>query len=297
MSVSVHSHATRRLGAVQPIIVPGLGPRVRQGAVAARMPSDCIPVRVRRGQRLFGEGDDLHSLYRVHAGEFKLVRVEEDGFEQVLDFVGPGEWLGLDGLHAGHFRVSAVALEDSLALAVPPELPVGPSGAASNFEARVRASWATQFDRLVDLSWLLSAVGAERRTARFLVLLSRRMARRGLSPTRLMLRMRRRDIASHIGLSHESVSRAFTMLAKLGLIHVQGRQVEIVEPAALDRFARINRGDAESPRGARGTRCGGARHGGAQGVDLHDDTPHGADVRLRTCDGAARSRSRMIDMP
>lgn len=216
-------------------------------------PIEAIPVRVRRGQALFREGDALGSLYRVHAGEFKLVRVEEDGFEQVLDFVGPDEMLGLDGLQSGCFRASAIALEDSLVFAAPLDAVRSAGGAFGRLEGRLRATWAAQFDRLVDATWLMSAVGAERRTARFLVLISRRMAQRGLSPTRFVLRMRRRDIASYLGLSHESISRSFSLLAREGLLRVDGRQVEILDAAGLQALARVNRGgvDAARPRIAR----------------------------------------------
>lgn len=212
-----------------------------------RAPVERIPVRVRRGHALFREGDGLDCLYRVHAGEFKLLRVEEDGFEQVLDFVGPDEVLGLDGLHSGHFRASAIALEDSLVIAIPLGSLPGPGSTLAGLERRIQATWAAQFDRLVDASWLMAAVGAERRTARFLVLVSRRMARRGMSSTRFVLRMRRRDIASYLGLSHESISRSFTMLARAGLLQVEGRQVEILDLDCLQRLAQVNRGCTDAP--------------------------------------------------
>jgi CRP/FNR family transcriptional regulator len=226
-----------------------------RNALPDRASVERIPVRVRRGHALFREGDRLDCLYRVHAGEFKLLRIEEDGFEQVLDFVGTDEVLGLDGLHGGRFRASAVALEDSLVIALPVGSLTGPGSTLAGLEGRIRATFQAQSDRLVDVSWLMAAVGAERRTARFLVLMSRRMARRGLSPTRFVLRMRRRDIASYLGLSHESISRSFTMLARADLLRVDGRQVEILDPAGLQRLARVNRGGADAPHHETGRRA------------------------------------------
>ena len=89
---------------------------------------------------------------------------------------------------------------------------------------------------------MMAAVAAEVRLARFLVWLSGRMAERGQSPHRLRLRMSRRDIASLLGVAHETVSRSFTALAELGLLRVDNREVEILDAAGLRRCTRSTRG-------------------------------------------------------
>ena len=93
----------------------------------------------------------------------------------------------------------------------------------------------------------MAAVGADRRTARFLVHMSRRMAGRGYSTLRLRLRMSRRDIAAHLGLAHESISRALTSLADAGLLAVRCRDIEILDLPALEAFALSTRGHSEGP--------------------------------------------------
>jgi CRP/FNR family transcriptional regulator len=93
-----------------------------------------------------------------------------------------------------------------------------------------------------DLAWLTGAVGSDRRTARFLLLMARRMAERGMSARRLHLPMRRRDIASYLGLAHESISRSLTALAAAGFLNVLGREVEIVDVDGLRQLASNTRG-------------------------------------------------------
>ena len=67
----------------------------------------------------------------------------------------------------------------------------------------------------------LRAVAADARLARFLVQLSARMAECGQSPRRLLLRMNRRDIANHLGLAHETISRSL----RLGPTSYEGSQL------------------------------------------------------------------------
>ena len=59
---------------------------------------------------------------------------------------------------------------------------------------------------------------------------------------RLRLRMTRRDIASCLGVAHETVSRALTGLAQGGCIAVSHRDIEIVDAEGLHRMQRVTRG-------------------------------------------------------
>ena len=54
--------------------------------------------------------------------------------------------------------------------------------------------------------------------------------------------MTRRDIASHLGVAHETVSRSFTALADWGYIRVLNRDVEVLDPDGLRAFSLITRG-------------------------------------------------------
>jgi CRP/FNR family transcriptional regulator, anaerobic regulatory protein len=89
---------------------------------------------------------------------------------------------------------------------------------------------------------MMAAVAAETRLARFLMWMSGCMAERGQSPRRLYLRMSRRDIASLLGVAHETVSRSFTALAEWGYLRVVNREVEILDAAGLRNCTRNTRG-------------------------------------------------------
>jgi CRP/FNR family transcriptional regulator, anaerobic regulatory protein len=84
---------------------------------------------------------------------------------------------------------------------------------------------------------MMAAVAAEVRLARFLLQLSRRMAECGQSSRRFHLRMSRRDIASYLGVAHETVSRSFGSLSRWGWLRVDNREVEILDLPGLKQFA------------------------------------------------------------
>jgi len=203
--------------------------------------------RVARGTALVIEGAPARCVYVVQAGDFKCVKTAEDGYELVLDFAGRGDLLGFDALATGRHASGAVALEDAAVFAIPlPELEALrlQSRAA---DAALLATVSRQLARLGEAAWSMAAVGADVRVARFLVQLSARMLERGQSPRVLRLRMGRRDIASHLGLAHESISRSFSALVDAGYLRVDNRDVEILDAVRLQQHACCTRGVADEP--------------------------------------------------
>lgn len=51
-------------------------------------------MRVRKGQRVFSRGDDPGGVFIILTGTFRIAGTTRDGREAILDFFGPGAWLG-----------------------------------------------------------------------------------------------------------------------------------------------------------------------------------------------------------
>jgi CRP/FNR family transcriptional regulator, anaerobic regulatory protein len=113
---------------------------------------------------------------------------------------------------------------------------------AGVLDAALQVLVARQIAHAGDTAEVMAAVSAEVRLARFLLRLSARMAARGQSQRRLLLRMNRRDIANHLGLAHETISRSLRMLVDEGCLHVHNRDVEILDLDRLKQCARSTRG-------------------------------------------------------
>jgi CRP/FNR family transcriptional regulator len=201
--------------------------------------------RVARGATLVHEGAAASMLYVVQSGSFKCVQTAEDGYEHVLGFAWRRDVIGYDGLSDAHYAFAAVALEDSRVVALPLAGLAALRQRAPAFDAALQAIVARQLTHAGEIARVMAAVAADARLARFLVQLSSSMAERGQSPRRLLLRMNRRDIANHLGLAHETISRSLRLMADAGWLRVQNREIEILDPIALRRCARSTRGPVD----------------------------------------------------
>jgi CRP/FNR family transcriptional regulator, anaerobic regulatory protein len=198
--------------------------------------------RVARGAMLMHEGAQAHNLFVVQSGSFKCVKTAEDGYEHVLGFMWRGDVIGYDGLAENHYAFAAVALEDSRVVALPVARLAELRRREPALDAALQCAVSRQVAHAGEIAELMAAVAADVRLARFLVQLSARMAARGQSPRRILLCMNRRDIASHIGVAHETISRSLRLLSEAGLLRVNQRDIEILDLAGLRRCARVTRG-------------------------------------------------------
>ena len=206
--------------------------------------TDSQPVALRQvsaGAALFHEGAAAESVWFVHVGSFKLFTTAEDGYQQVVDFAERGEVLGFDALCSGRHPSAAQALEDAwvYGVRVPDLLAWCHDVPALGHALHIASS--RQLAKRCELADVVAAVAAEVRLARFLVHMARQMQSLGRSPRRFVLRMTRRDLASQLGVAHETVSRSFTALAQWGCVRVDAREVEILDFNRLRVFSRCTR--------------------------------------------------------
>lgn len=197
--------------------------------------------RIRSGENLVHEGAPADAVFFIRSGTFKVFRTDEDGYEQVLAFAARGEVLGFDALCMTSHPSAMQALEDSTVYVVPRRDLDQLSHALPLFAEVLQNAGSLMLARSRELVDILAAVASDVRLARFLIQLSRRMASSGQSPRRFLLRMGRREIASLLGVAHETVSRCFTGLAAMGLLHVDDREVEILNMEELKAFSRSTR--------------------------------------------------------
>jgi CRP/FNR family transcriptional regulator len=189
----------------------------------------------REGEHIFREGDPFNAIAAVRGGTVKTYVTDTEGREQVQGFFLPGEVIGLNAISQSRYPCNAVAL-DSVVLC--------------RFSFPNIAALATrmpglqqQLFRLLSLdigkaSLLAGNFTADERMAAFLVSLSRRYAARGFSATRFRLSMTRTDMANYLRLASETVSRVLTRFQDDGLISVERRDLELLQPQRLVDLAR-----------------------------------------------------------
>lgn len=193
--------------------------------------------RMRRGTYLHRAGMPASALYVVRFGCLKSSIPGDSGEELVLDFPMRGDLIGADALAGQPCATDVLALEDSEVLVLP----------LADFEAACARTPSLRHDLYRHFGaalrkerehlMRLGGMRAAQRVARFLFELSTRFASFGHSSRAFNLRMSRAEIGSYLGLTLESVSRLLSRMHDDGLIKVNLRHVELVDPDALRAIA------------------------------------------------------------
>jgi CRP/FNR family transcriptional regulator len=189
--------------------------------------------QTRDGEPLIRAGDAFHSLYIVRAGCFKTVHTDFSGSEQVLGFLMSGELMGADGIDTGYYNSSAISIDIGEVVVVPFAILARLADECPALEASLYRVMSHELVRVQNMVWTLGTLGAESRVAAFLLSWSAKLGALGYSCRAFNLRMTRQEIGSYLGLSMETVSRAFSALHNADIIHVSQRSIEIVDVDAL----------------------------------------------------------------
>ena len=180
-----------------------------------------------RGDHLFRCGDRFRSLHVVKTGSVKTYTPSEDGGEQVLGFHLPGEIIGLDAIERETHNCSAKVLETSAICELPFSRLEELSSTIPTLQHQMYRLLSKEIGQDTEMLMLLGKKNAEERLATFLLSLSYRFKKRGLSPTDFYLSMSRHEIGNYLGLAVETVSRLFTRFQDEGLLKVERKHVQL----------------------------------------------------------------------
>lgn len=187
-----------------------------------------------RGDYLFRSGERFRSLYVVKTGSVKSYAPSEEGGEQVLGFHLPGEIIGLDAIEKEVHACSAKVLETSAICEVPFSRLEELSSRIPSLQHQMYRLLSKEIAQDTEMLLVLGKKSAEERLAAFLLSMSQRLRKRGLSPTDFYLSMSRHEIGNYLGLAVETVSRLFTRFQDEGLLKVDRKHVELLDLRALE---------------------------------------------------------------
>jgi len=192
---------------------------------------------IRKGELLFSAGDEFESVYAIRSGSLKSYTISEDGIEQVTGFHLPGEIVGLDAINGGSHPSFAKALETSSICAIPFEKLEVLSRQLPALQQQLFKVMSQEIREDQELMMLLNKKAADERLAAFLINLSQRFGRRGLSSSRFRLTMTRSDIGNYLGLAVETVSRLLTKFQQKEYIAVEDKEIEVANIQELSNLA------------------------------------------------------------
>lgn len=193
-------------------------------------------LRAGRDDVLFNEGDVARSCYRIVSGAVRLVKILADGRRYVVDFLLAGDVIGLDGGSNYEFTAEAIVETELLRYARPrleAEFDENPQAGRQLLDLMMRRLAAAQSQML-----LLGRMSAMERVATFLLNLERRLGQRPATGRTIHLDMTRTDIADHLGLTIETVSRMLNQIKRRGIIALpHPQEIRVLRPNALEHLA------------------------------------------------------------
>jgi CRP/FNR family nitrogen fixation transcriptional regulator len=164
-----------------------------------------------RNEEIYGQDEPADFVYRVLSGTVRTCRQLADGRRQVEAFHFAGDVFGFEGGDVHYSSAEAVVdCEVVLVRRTAVELAARRDGDAA------RALWrlaTADLERSRRLTLTLARKGATERVVSFLIAMAERAGSAALDLT-----MSRSDLADHLGLTIETVSRTFTQLERSGLI-------------------------------------------------------------------------------
>ncbi|MDX1513437.1 MAG: cyclic nucleotide-binding domain-containing protein [Gammaproteobacteria bacterium] len=192
---------------------------------------------IRRGTHVFRMGDPFDTLYSVRSGAVKTYRLTASGEQQVTGFYLPGDVFGLDSVERDTYASNAVALDTTCICAFGYDRLKSLCRNSAEVNGRLTRRLGHRIRDGERTLMVLGHKSADERLAWFLVELSKKQARLGLSSTDLNLVMPRTDISSYLMLAVETVSRVLTRLQEAGLIRVNRNRIIVDIPRELARLA------------------------------------------------------------
>lgn len=192
--------------------------------------------KVQAGSALYHAGDKFSALYAVKTGFIKTETLNNDGRVQVTGFYMMGEIFGFDGIANDSHVCSAIALEDSIVCVIPLDRVEHISQEFEQLRHHFYKLMSREIVRDHTVMMLLGSMQGEERLAAFLLNLSQRLNDRGYSPYDLVLRMKREEIGSYLGMKVETVSRAFSRFQDQGLLEVKQKNIRILDVPGLQKL-------------------------------------------------------------
>ena len=190
-------------------------------------------VRFRRGQMVFREGDPCPGIYVVGEGAIRIFKIAPSGKEHILHFAHPGSTFA-EVAAIGQFNCPAYAdaTEDTVCALIP----------EAGFRRIAREDHQFCIEMMTGMSkWVHDLIGlledlvlrdATARVARHLIQSDNTKGTGGFT-----LPVRKRDLASHLNLTSETLSRTLHRLIECGLIETDARRIRILELAKLQEVA------------------------------------------------------------
>ncbi|WP_246479703.1 cyclic nucleotide-binding domain-containing protein [Kaustia mangrovi] len=214
----------------------GVSPYVAGNAAAPEMSGDVLgdtlammgsAMSFERNEELFAEEEPADYVYKVVSGVVRTCKFLEDGRRQIGEFHFPGDVFGFEPC-ANH-TFSAEAVTPCRVVIVKRAALMAAAGRDAELGSALWIAATRELGRLHEHMVLLGRKSARERVMAFLA----SAAERQCDAAVIDIPMSRQDIADHLGLTIETVSRTMTQLQETGAISLEGSRRVRVGPVRL----------------------------------------------------------------
>jgi len=193
-----------------------------------------ITVQARPGQTIVLEGDPCTHCCRVLTGAVRLYKGTADGRRQLIDFLVAGDCFGLLGTR---YSYSVEAITQTTLSKTPRATLAAAVRERPGLADRLIEFAAAELARAHEHMLLLGRKNAQEKVSSLLLELARRIGTVGGRPA-FRLPLSRQEMADHLGLTIETVSRTMTRLKEDGLIALSTpHDIVLLHPEALTTLA------------------------------------------------------------
>jgi CRP/FNR family transcriptional regulator len=188
----------------------------------------------KKGETIYSEGEPSENLFVINNGKVKISKLSEEGKEQIIRILYEGDFMGeLSLFTQSPFMNNAEALETTLVCIV--------NGKKINELIEKYPSVSLKImkelsSRLEETERLIESIGlgsVEQRVAEILLKMSD-------DNNAVNLSISKRDLAAHIGMSQETLSRKLSNFQEEGWIKQEGqRKIKILNRVSLEDISNI----------------------------------------------------------
>jgi CRP-like cAMP-binding protein len=191
---------------------------------------------IKKGSPIFEEGDIPNGIYCIKEGICKLSKLSDNGKDQIVKLVKPGELLGQRSMISDEpANLSAVALEDMEVCFIPKSEIIYFFTENNQFSMNVMRTICDDLKDADDHMVNMAQKTVRQRLIETLLYLEDTFGKN--EDGSLHIQLSREELAGIIGTATESCIRLLSELNKSGYILLTGKKITLVDKNKLKRFA------------------------------------------------------------
>lgn len=182
-----------------------------------------------KNEVIYLEGEESEKLFIINKGKVKLTKLSEAGKEQIIRVLGPGEFMGELSLFTDSpLNSNAEALEPTTVCIVNGNKINSLIEKRPSIALKLLKEMSIRLEKAENQIQALAVQDVEQRLANTLISMAD-------DNNFINLTISKKDLASHLGMSRETLSRKLTIFQNKGWIKQEGqRKVMILDKEALE---------------------------------------------------------------